>query len=109
MTDCQLCTDSTHGAWPRTHRGTHCRDCHQSWTSKTAAHTLCCHRTFSSNSAADDHLIRGACTDPATLPAFDLITRADGHQYWMPTSGVETQGFSDEQPIDGQLDLEDAK
>lgn len=92
---CPICVEATHGAWPRSHKGTHCRDCHQSWTSKTAAHTMCCHLTFTSNSAADAHLVKGNCTHPATLPAFELITRADGHQYWMPTTGVETHENSD--------------
>lgn len=94
--NCRVCAGSTQGAWPRRHKGTHCRDCHESWTSKTAAHAMCCHRTFSSNTAADAHLIRGKCTDPATIPAFELLTRANGNQYWTPTSGVGSHENSDE-------------
>lgn len=93
---CIVCAESTKGAWPRWHKGTHCRDCHKSWTSLTAAHSMCCHLTFSSNSAAEAHLVRGHCTDPSTLPAFELVTRANGHQYWTPTTGVESCDSSDE-------------
>ena len=93
---CRVCDESTRGAWPRWFHGTHCRDCHQSWTSKTAAHSLCCHRTFSSNDAADRHLVRGVCTDPATITRFQLISRPDGNQYWTPRTGVESHDSSDE-------------
>lgn len=93
MTTCPTCAE--HGRWPQGHIGTHCRECHDSWAGN-GAHTMCCHRTFSSNNAADAHLRRGICTDPATLPGFELITRAHGYKYWTPMSGVETHEMSDE-------------
>jgi hypothetical protein len=58
-----------------------------------AAHALCCHRTFTSNNAADQHLVKGHCTDPGLLVGFELIERG-GNWYWMPTSGVIRGGFA---------------
>jgi hypothetical protein len=81
---CCVCTESRPGTWPRWFKGFHCRRCHSSWTGRQAAHTICCHRTFSSNSAADGHLVLGVCTDPAELDRFVLVTRTDGNSYWSP-------------------------
>jgi hypothetical protein len=40
--------------------------CHASWTRTSAtAHCMTCHRTFSSPSAFDMHLLSEGCTDPA--------------------------------------------
>lgn len=88
MTACTVCVE--HGRWPANHIGTHCRDCHDSWSSLNAAHTLCCHRTFKSNNAADLHLIRGVCTDPATIPGFELVERAHGYRCWTQKRGLDS-------------------
>jgi hypothetical protein len=96
--ECPVCSESPPGAWPRWFRGTHCRRCHASWSGRTAAHATCCHRTFSSNNAADAHLVRGHCTDPAELKAFEQVERADGNRYWTPTAGVGSHGSTDLEP-----------
>lgn len=92
---CRVC-EKPHGAWPKWHVGTHCCDCHTSWAGIAAAHTMCCHRTFSSNTAADAHLKKGKCTDPAVL-SFVLVERAHGYTYWTPVIGVQTPPFGDEE------------
>ena len=93
--DCRVCAEKPHGAWPKWHVGTHCRDCHTSWRGVAAAHTLCCHLTFSSNNAADKHLVKGHCTDPATIPTFEAVVRSDGNMYWTPLSGVIGRDYGD--------------
>ncbi len=60
---CPICTFArVHGSWPPSHRGTHCRDCHRSWTAKRAVHCafrdkagLRCCAHFASISAANLH------------------------------------------------------
>lgn len=52
--NCELCAHAdTHGSWNQ--QGTHCRDCHRTWTSKSEAHCVRCHHHFSSHTAADLH------------------------------------------------------
>jgi hypothetical protein len=54
--DCDICTYARlHAGWPPQHRGTHCRDCHRSWTGLARAHCVVCHATFSTNGTADLH------------------------------------------------------
>lgn len=95
MSDCQVCADKPHGALPRWFKGSHCYGCHASWRGIAAAHTKCCHLTFSSNLAADLHLVRGKCTDPALVQdederfVFDAVVRADGNVYWTPLDPSE--------------------
>lgn len=61
-TECPFCADLPHPV------ATHCRGCCASWnrTTKTA-HCATCHRTFTSPSAFDMHLLTRGCTDPAEV------------------------------------------
>ena len=47
----------------------HCRDCHRSWSGVEAQHALCCHLTFTTADAADDHRRADHC-DPAATPGW---------------------------------------
>lgn len=60
--ECDVCEDLPHAVM------THCRQCHASWrrTSKTG-HCATCHRTFSTPSVFDMHLLSRGCTDPAEV------------------------------------------
>ena len=47
-----------------------CLTCDAEWSGQRAAHCTGCHRTFSSDSAADRHFVSAVdagCHDPATL------------------------------------------
>jgi len=48
-----------HASWPPGFRGTHCADCHRSWTSRKEAHCAVCHAQFASATAADQHWCDG--------------------------------------------------
>jgi len=62
---CGLCTyAAVHGWWGPDHKGTHCRDCHASWSGIGKAHCTVCHQTFASNAAADHHWNRERHVDP---------------------------------------------
>jgi hypothetical protein len=66
---CSICEYAAeHAAWPPDHQGTHCRDCHRSWTSKREAHCVTCHEHFGSNNAADQHWLNGRHVHPDDLP-----------------------------------------
>jgi len=41
--------------------------CQQWWTGAERSHASCCHRTFSSLSAFDQHRKGGRCNDPADM------------------------------------------
>lgn len=83
---CQVCAYADeHGAWPASHRGTHCRGCHRSWTGLKEAHCVTCHAHFSTDNHAQSHrLPRGGCTDPAAVlrtdrqPRMRLVDRGSG-------------------------------
>ncbi|HEY7822149.1 MAG TPA: hypothetical protein VIG24_04925 [Acidimicrobiia bacterium] len=80
MSDCATCIHADKfGEWPTTHKGTHCRDCHRSWTSLKEAHCRVCHQHFSADSVADSH--EPYCTtDPtATVQSMQEATRRDGN------------------------------
>lgn len=60
LTDCAPCAYAReHGWWGPAHRGTHCRDCHHSWTSRKEAHCTVCHEHFASVTAAEMHWCDG--------------------------------------------------
>ena len=60
---CSICSDSTqHGSWPSDHRGTHCWDCHRSWSGFREAHCTECHQHFSSDLLAERHRVGYQCS-----------------------------------------------
>lgn len=64
MKICQWCQKRAEIGWygdPKIH---HCRDCHRTWTGTSQAHCVNCHHHFSSNSAADRHLVNDSCYPP---------------------------------------------
>jgi hypothetical protein len=73
---CAVCVSATDNAhWPMP--GTHCRDCHRSWTSKAEAHV--CHQHFVTNGVADRHWRAvapgrqpGEHLDPMTVGTIEL-------------------------------------
>ncbi len=59
---CDYCADLPHPI------ATHCKKCHASWRRTTnTMHCAGCHRTFSTPSACDLHLLTRGCTDPADV------------------------------------------
>lgn len=87
-TDCRTCQHATeHGWWGDIGGKVHCPTCHAT-TGPTRPHCCACHRTFTSDHAAELHRIqtdtpgRRTCADPATITtkAGDpkLKLRADG-------------------------------
>lgn len=89
---CEICVYANeHGSWPTDHRGTHCRECHRSWSGKREVHCAACCLHFSADSVADKHYVRGQCLDPIdmltrTAQNGDLLFRADqdarGQKIW---------------------------
>lgn len=67
--ECKVCAYAAiHACWPKDHRGTHCRDCHRSWTGLKEAHCVTCHEHFSTDAHAESHRgSRGACVHPASV------------------------------------------
>lgn len=63
---------AVHGWWGPDHKGTHCGDCHASWSGTGKAHCTVCHQTFASNPTADLHWHRERHVDPG------LARNADG-------------------------------
>lgn len=64
-TECLTCAYADeHGSWPPDHRGTHCRDCHRSWTSKREAHCARCCGHFTSDTLAERHWCDGRSREP---------------------------------------------
>lgn len=64
MKPCGWCMNKAELGWygdPKIH---HCRDCHRTWTGTSQAHCVNCHHHFSSNSAADRHLVNDSCYPP---------------------------------------------
>lgn len=58
--NCPTCTYArAHGWWGPDHRGTHCGNCHFSWTSRKEAHCSVCHEHFASVTAAEEHWCDG--------------------------------------------------
>lgn len=54
---CDPCAHAdAHGWWGPDHAGTHCRDCHRSWTAPKQAHCARCHEQFNSERVFDTHL-----------------------------------------------------
>jgi hypothetical protein len=69
--DCPICLYAKqHACWPPGHRGTHCKDCHVSWTGLARAHCVLCHQTFASNGVAAHHWKRGEHVHPAAVEGY---------------------------------------
>lgn len=64
MKPCLLCKERVELGHYRNPKLHHCRDCHRTWTGTSQAHCVGCHHHFSSNSAADRHVIDGECRPP---------------------------------------------
>lgn len=86
--ECETCAYAEdHGWWGPDHRGTHCQDCHRSWTGMRESHCVECHLHFSTDSIGDKHRDRGQCLPISAMtsmrrrtgePIFDLQSRASG-------------------------------
>lgn len=78
--NCDVCAYAAeHGWWGPDFMGTHCRNCHRSWTGKTESHCASCHESFTSVEPFDIHLEH--CTgDPATTrERLADLSRSDGN------------------------------
>jgi hypothetical protein len=74
---CVPCSNAEiRGWWGPDHKGTHCRDCHRSWTGTTQVHCVGCHEHFTSARAFDAHLTHCAPDARETLP---VAVRNDGN------------------------------
>lgn len=73
MKPCDICAYAAeHGSWPPSHRGTHCHDCHRSWTSLKEAHCTVCHEHFSTDGHAQSHRgPHGYCIPPGDVLRID--------------------------------------
>ncbi len=77
MTDCPICAHArAHGAWGQP--GTHCRECHRSWTSTAQAHCTACHQQFGSNRIAEMHWVRGEHRDPRRVASLAVCDETYG-------------------------------
>jgi hypothetical protein len=66
---CAICEYAhKHGWWGPGFRGTHCRKCHLSWTSRSQAHCPVCCQQFASNGVANYHWGTGKS---GNAPAYD--------------------------------------
>lgn len=101
------CATCDHGAvygWHGLPTGeTHCRRCHAGWRGTRAAHCPMCHRTFTSDTAAQRHKRTDgghlSCSDPATLtvkaedgtesPVFALTDGFGGSQWCLARDDAE--------------------
>lgn len=96
---CEPCEHADReGWWGPGHRGTHCRNCHRSWTGYAEAHCVECCLHFSTDRVADAHRVGGRCMTLSDLMAvhrptgarvFDVSTRASGLvvTWWRDRSG----------------------
>lgn len=108
---CDICAHvKEHGGYPGDFRGTHCRGCHRSWTSKAQSHCTECHRHFGSDLAGDAHrkgrIDHEYCEDPKGFPVWDtpqgpvfggrdpaaLAERLNQRPISTPSVGAETGG-----------------
>jgi hypothetical protein len=88
LEDCQPCDHAAReGWWGPGHRGTHCQDCHRSWTGYAEAHCAECHLHFSTDHVAAAHRVGDHCMTLSDLravrresgsPVFDTRSRASG-------------------------------
>ena len=77
VVSCSVCAHAdAHGSWPTDHVGTHCRECHRSWTAKGAAHCPVCCGHFAADATAQLHWVGGRHVDPRAVSR--LIQDADG-------------------------------
>jgi RNA polymerase subunit RPABC4/transcription elongation factor Spt4 len=92
--DCPVCAFAAeHHYWPMP--GTHCKDCHRSWTSLSQAHCITCHEQFATNGVSDRHWIKGHHIHPSFIAeAGDLVLRdeAAGPVYRSPSTDSEWFG-----------------
>lgn len=72
---CRICEFADReGYWGQP--GTHCRDCHLSWTSSSQIHCVQCHRQFHSPAALQAHQPVGLkCINPAEHAVFAARSR----------------------------------
>lgn len=64
MRACVWCQRKAELGWYGDAKIHHCRTCHRTWTGTSQAHCVSCHHHFSSNSAADRHLVNDSCYPP---------------------------------------------
>lgn len=82
--ECPVCEHNRLHGWTGLRKGSHCRDCHRTWTGLREAHcTLCCAH-FTTPANFDRHLTRAGCQPPAGVvdkagaPRLVAIERASG-------------------------------
>lgn len=89
MKKCKLCQHADeHGSWGQ--NGTHCRDCHRSWTSLVQEHCTLCHQQFSTTSVADRHWKSGVHVHPAEIAWFSKSEEAYGEVWHGAWAGTPT-------------------
>lgn len=104
MPECDTCEyGNAHGWFGLPTGQSHCRKCHAGWRGTRAAHCPMCHRTFTSDTAAQRHKRtdggRITCSDPATVmteaedgtgdPAFALSNQFGGPQWCLARDDAE--------------------
>jgi hypothetical protein len=77
--DCEICAFAKiHACWPHDHKGTHCRECHASWTGTRPGHCVVCHQTFAGDTASEAHWDGARHVHPVEVENLEL--RDDG--FW---------------------------
>lgn len=101
---CPVCAFADeHGWWGPGHRGTHCRDCHRSWTALKEAHCTACHEHFSTDAHAQSHRgPNGSCRHPSAVlrttaqgnrPRLRLVDRGTG-PVWVGADRFDAERFA---------------
>lgn len=103
-TGCAICAyAATHGWWGPDHTGTHCRDCHRSWTGTTQAHCAGCHEHFTSAASFDKHL---PLCGPDAHERYTVASRTDGNPVFVLRDLNDGRAWSlwrpDPHPFGGQ-------
>lgn len=106
---CDICAYAdVHGSWPKSLRGTHCRDCHRSWSGFRESHcaavrpdgSVCCLH-FSADSVAEKHRVKDRCmtreemrsqTRPNGDLVFRCVTGPDGSETWRNAETLRLSG-----------------
>jgi hypothetical protein len=76
---CEICEYAKkHHGWPPALKGTHCSECHQSWTGFVRAHCVRCCETFSTDGVAQHHWTADGHRHPSEIAEF----WQDAGGYW---------------------------
>jgi hypothetical protein len=84
---CAACVHAAaHGWWGPGVRGTHCPECHRSWSSPVQVHCVVCHEQFATDNVARLHWTRTGHVHPATVDRLAPHHERDG-VVWRRTGG----------------------